>query len=73
MSDIIKKEWTVLRHGASGAGPGLNWSDTRHEAEEAVRAMAFRNPGIRYVLLEIIGTTLYPVPEIEVINVEAVG
>jgi hypothetical protein len=58
----IKKEWTIIRHNARGAGPGIEWFPSREAADLAGTKLAARNPGSRFVILEIVGTTIVPLP-----------
>lgn len=70
MTEKIKKQWSVMRFQGKGAGNrGTFWFDSREEADaEAVR-IAGRNPGMRYIVLEVVGTVIVPSPPVEVVRV----
>jgi len=66
MAERIAKSWTVVRHKAGGAGPGLNWFTDREKADIHAREMACRNPGKRFVILEVVGTVTLPLPDVAI-------
>jgi hypothetical protein len=67
----IRKSWIVLRHNARGAGgSSFEWYDERADANEQALRMAARNPGVRYVILEAVGTVMVPLPETEIEEIQ---
>lgn len=62
----VKKQWTVLRFEARGAGASLAWHETLEDANQAALGLAMRNPGTRYLVLEAIGTVMYPLPALTI-------